>query len=305
MRPAAVAGFVGARTMRRLLAGLVLDAVGAGRLRGADRRVGRPPRRPPGPGRPGQAATATSTAASSTWPSTTCAPSRAAAHLAPEWHPVPYTRAVAAAVGELLAGDPYLPGLAPAPPGRDPSRVQVDDGTPPSTCPGLGHGCRAGRPGPGPHPDPVLDGAAGPGQGRRPVRERAAGPRQTSCCPRSPWPSRPRAVVAGKRLVVKGEASVYEGTSACACATTMARSWPRATPPPPRAPRPGAVRGRAPLHPARRPPPLDPEPSRSARGRRDRLLGLAAGVGGSLAASNAGLDIARPVRHDARLIEQA
>src|SRR5215211_5103750 len=32
-------------------------------------------------------------------------------YLAPEWHPVPYTRAVAtAAVGELLAGEPACPG---------------------------------------------------------------------------------------------------------------------------------------------------------------------------------------------------
>ena len=32
-------------------------------------------------------------------------------YLAPEWHPVPYTRAVAAAaVTELLDGEPYCPG---------------------------------------------------------------------------------------------------------------------------------------------------------------------------------------------------
>ena len=40
-------------------------------------------------------------------------------YLAPEWHPVPSTRAVAAAaVGELLEGEPYAPGARrPFPPG--------------------------------------------------------------------------------------------------------------------------------------------------------------------------------------------
>jgi germination protein M len=52
-------------------------------------------------------------------------------YLAPEWHPVPYTRAVAtAAVGELLAGEPACPGSRrPFPAGARLGGIDVDAGT--------------------------------------------------------------------------------------------------------------------------------------------------------------------------------
>jgi len=52
-------------------------------------------------------------------------------YLAPEWHPVPYTRAVAAAaVGELLAGEPYCPGSRlPFPAGASLRGIGIDAGT--------------------------------------------------------------------------------------------------------------------------------------------------------------------------------
>src|SRR4030095_12382060 len=51
-------------------------------------------------------------------------------YLAPEWHPVPYTRAVAAAaVSELLDGEPYCPGSQRPFPARAHLRgVQIDKG---------------------------------------------------------------------------------------------------------------------------------------------------------------------------------
>ncbi|HEV2872720.1 MAG TPA: GerMN domain-containing protein, partial [Actinomycetota bacterium] len=52
-------------------------------------------------------------------------------YLAPEWHPVPYTRAVAAAaVAELLDGEPYCPGSRrPFAAGARLGGVQIDEGT--------------------------------------------------------------------------------------------------------------------------------------------------------------------------------
>src|SRR4029453_18128431 len=52
-------------------------------------------------------------------------------YLAPEWHPVPSTRAVAAAaVGELLEGEPYAPGARrPLPPGARLGEVEIEAGT--------------------------------------------------------------------------------------------------------------------------------------------------------------------------------
>jgi hypothetical protein len=51
-------------------------------------------------------------------------------YLAPEWHPVPYTRAVAvAAVTELLDGEPYCPGPGPAS-----TACRSTRGRPPSSC---------------------------------------------------------------------------------------------------------------------------------------------------------------------------
>jgi hypothetical protein len=72
-------------------------------------------------------------------------------YLASEWHPVPYTRAVAAAaVGELLGAEPDCPGVAPALPGRHPPAGDAPTGRPRTGHgPGLRHR-RRGRPWPGP-----------------------------------------------------------------------------------------------------------------------------------------------------------
>jgi Immunoglobulin-like domain of bacterial spore germination/Sporulation and spore germination len=136
-------------------------------------------------------------------------------YLAPEWHPVPSTRAVAAAaLGELLAGQPLCPGSRrPFPAGTRLRGVSVQAGTatvalsgtrPPGRWPlqALVHTLtqfptvkrvlvRVGsRPVAGPltrDPDLPLAPIA--------LAEPAAG-----------------ALVKGDRLVVRGEASVYEGT---------------------------------------------------------------------------------------------
>jgi len=52
-------------------------------------------------------------------------------YLAPEWHPVPYTRAVAAAaLGELLGGQPLFPGARrPFPAGARLRGVSIEAGT--------------------------------------------------------------------------------------------------------------------------------------------------------------------------------
>src|SRR5829696_6813896 len=57
-------------------------------------------------------------------------------YLAPEWHPVPYTRAVAvAAVTELLDGEPYCPGSRPPfPAGPASTACRSTRGRPPSSC---------------------------------------------------------------------------------------------------------------------------------------------------------------------------
>ena len=99
----------------------------------------------------------------------------------------------------------------------------------------------------------------------------------------------PGAVVTGERLVVKGEASVYEGTVSLRLrddhGQVMAQGHATAAE---GAPGRGQFAGALRFTPPAAPPPLDPGGLRGQRrGRRDRLLGLAAGVGGSLAASNA------------------
>jgi germination protein M len=142
-------------------------------------------------------------------------------YLAPEWHPVPYTRAVAtAALGELLGGRPLADGARrPFPPEARLRSVQLDGGTitvdlsaaalPATTGPDRVWALQAlvhtatqfpkvqrvrvdieGEPAAGPL---VRD----PGLPLAPivVVEPAAG-----------------ALARGDRLVVKGEASVYEGT---------------------------------------------------------------------------------------------
>src|SRR5215218_2705429 len=69
-------------------------------------------------------------------------------YLAPEWHPVPSTRAVAAAaVGELLGGQPLCPGSRrPFPEGARLQGVTVAGARPPSTCRGRRCGSRPAGP---------------------------------------------------------------------------------------------------------------------------------------------------------------
>jgi germination protein M len=137
-------------------------------------------------------------------------------YLAPEWHPVPYTRAVAgAAVGELLAGDPYCPGSRrPLPAGTRLRGVQVDDGT--ATVDLSGTGPRLSR-----WSLQALVHTLTQFPTVRLVQVRADGrsvggplarDRDLPLAPIALAEPAPGAVVAGKRLVVKGEASVYEGT---------------------------------------------------------------------------------------------
>ena len=70
-------------------------------------------------------------------------------YLAPEWHPVPYTRAVAAAaLGELLGGQPLFPGARrPFPATARLRGVSVEAGT--ATVDLSGEALPAGRPGAG------------------------------------------------------------------------------------------------------------------------------------------------------------
>ena len=72
-------------------------------------------------------------------------------YLAPEWHPVPYTKAVAAAaVSELLDGEPYCPGSRrPFPAGARLRGCRSTRGRPPSSCPAPPWPPSAGRPGAG------------------------------------------------------------------------------------------------------------------------------------------------------------
>jgi germination protein M len=137
-------------------------------------------------------------------------------YLAPEWHPLPYTRAVAgAAVGELLAGDPYCPGSRrPFPAGARLRGVRVEAGT--ATVDLSGTGPRLSRwPLQAlvhtltqfPTVRRVLVRADGRAVGGPLVRDR-----DLRLAPIALVEPAPGAVVAGERLVVKGEASVFEGT---------------------------------------------------------------------------------------------
>jgi germination protein M len=137
-------------------------------------------------------------------------------YLAPEWHPVPYTRAVAAAaVGELLGGEPYCPGSRrPFPAGTRLHGVRIDAGT-----------ATVDLSGTGPRASPwalqalvhtltqfpavrrVLVKVEGRAVTRPTARDRAL-----PLAPIALAEPAPGALVKGSRLVVKGEASVYEGT---------------------------------------------------------------------------------------------
>jgi germination protein M len=140
-------------------------------------------------------------------------------YLAPEWHPVPSTRAVAAAaVGELLDGEPYAAGARrPFPPGARLRGVQIEDGT--ATVDLYGTAARAGGPGRWPLQALVHTLTQFPTVQRVLVRVggRAVDrplTRDTSLplAPIALAEPAPGARVKEDRLVVRGEASVYEGT---------------------------------------------------------------------------------------------
>ena len=141
-------------------------------------------------------------------------------YLAPEWHRVPYTKAVAtAAVGELLGGQPLSPGSRrPFPPGARLRRLQLEAGT--ATVDLSREAVRARG------PDlrwrlqalvhtvaqfPTVRRVAVRVEGRalgRPLTRDPAVP----LAPIALADPAPAAVVKGGRLVVRGEASVYEAT---------------------------------------------------------------------------------------------
>ena len=142
-------------------------------------------------------------------------------YLAPEWHPVPSTRAVAAAaVGELLEGEPYAPGARrPFPPGARLREVEIEAGTATVDLSGTALPATTDRPGRWPLQAlvhtltqfPTVQRVAVQVEGRA-----VAGPltRDTSLplAPIALADPAPGARVKADRLVVKGEASVYEGT---------------------------------------------------------------------------------------------
>ena len=142
-------------------------------------------------------------------------------YLAPEWHPVPYTRAVAAAaVAELLDGEPYCPGARrPLAAGARLRGLQIDQGTATVELSGTGLAARpaAARRWPlqalvhtltqFPTVHRVLVRADG-----KAVAKPLARDRSLRLAPIALAEPAPGALVRGDRLVVKGEASVYEGT---------------------------------------------------------------------------------------------
>jgi hypothetical protein len=142
-------------------------------------------------------------------------------YLAPEWHPVPYTRAVAAAaVGELLGGQPLCPGSRRPFPERARLRgVSVEGGTATVDLSGSALRVPAGRAERWPLQALVHTLTQFPTVRRVLVRVegRAVGKplARDPALPLAPIAlaePTPGAQVKGHRLVVKGEASVYEGT---------------------------------------------------------------------------------------------
>jgi germination protein M len=219
---------VGARTMRRLTAGLAAFGMlwGLAGCAGPARQAAPPA---------GQAATATGAARPGAavkqrdhhlsgrhlnlavyYPRTF----RGRRYLAPEWHPVPYTRAVAvAAVGELLEAEPDCPGSRrPFPAGTRLQGIDLDAGTamvelPRSALPAA----RAARR----WPLQALVHTLTQFPTVRRVLVKVGGRAVSGPLTRDPAiPLAPialaepaaGALVKGDRLVVKGEASVYEGT---------------------------------------------------------------------------------------------
>lgn len=142
-------------------------------------------------------------------------------YLAPEWHPVPYTRAVAAAaVTELLEGEPYCPGSRrPLPAGTGLAGLQVDNGTATVALSGAGLAALPARARHWPVQALVHTLTQFPTVQRVVVRaggRAISGPltrdRSLRLAPIALAEPAPGALVKGDRLVVKGEASVYEGT---------------------------------------------------------------------------------------------
>jgi Immunoglobulin-like domain of bacterial spore germination/Sporulation and spore germination len=140
-------------------------------------------------------------------------------YLAPEWHPVPRTRAVAAAaLGELLGGQPLFPGARrPFPPGARLRGVSVEAGT--ATVDLSGSALPGGTAGRWRLQALVHTLTQFPTVRRVKVEREGravAGPlTRDPDLPLAPialaHPS-PGVQVRGGRLVVKGEASVFEGT---------------------------------------------------------------------------------------------
>jgi germination protein M len=142
-------------------------------------------------------------------------------YLAPEWHPVPYTRAVAAAaVGELLGGQPLCPGSRrPFPAEARLQGVTVEGGTATVDLSGSALRVPAGRAERWPLQALVHTLTQFPTVRRVLVRvEGRAVAKPLGRDPALPLAPialaepTPGAQVKGRRLVVKGEASVYEGT---------------------------------------------------------------------------------------------
>jgi germination protein M len=142
-------------------------------------------------------------------------------YLAPEWHPIPYTKAVAAAaVSELLDGEPYCPGSRrPFPAGARLRGLQIDQGTATVELSGT---ALAAQPGPArrwplqalvhtltqfPTVQRVLVRSGG-----RAISRPLARDTTLRLAPIALAEPAPGALVKGDRLVVKGEASVHEGT---------------------------------------------------------------------------------------------
>jgi hypothetical protein len=142
-------------------------------------------------------------------------------YLAPEWHPVPHTRAVAAAaVGELLGAEPYCPGSRRSfPDGVRLGGIDIDAGTATVELSRAALPALTGRDRRWPLQALVHTLTQFPTVRRVVVRVQGravAGPlARDPAVPLAPIAlAEPAAgaLVKGDRLVVKGEASVYEGT---------------------------------------------------------------------------------------------
>jgi germination protein M len=142
-------------------------------------------------------------------------------YLAPEWHPVPYTRAVAAAaVGELLGGQPLCPGSRrPFPAEARLQGVTVEAGMATVDLSRSALRVPAGRAERWPLQAlvhtltqfPTVRRVLVRVEGRAVARPLARDP-ALPLAPIALAEPTPGAQVKGHRLVVKGEASVYEGT---------------------------------------------------------------------------------------------